>query len=184
MRPASSLCPDSRQRPNPSASRPAPFSATAHTPKSIAYSATALIAAKPLKPCDGGVFLGAKFALKKRVDYAWVWMGRMGRMGRMSWGLGWAWAGFDRAMRPRKQPLRRFQAAANPSASRPAPFSATARTSKSNAYSATGLIAAKPLKPCDGGVFRGLNSLSKREWRRMAGLGQGLPGDTFAVTGA
>ena len=35
-------------------------------------------------------------------------------MGRMSWGLGWAWAGFDRAMRPRKQPLRRFQAAAQP----------------------------------------------------------------------
>ena len=54
--------------PNPSASRPALFSATTRTPKSIAYSATALIAAKPLKPCDGGVFLGAKFALKKRVE--------------------------------------------------------------------------------------------------------------------
>ena len=87
---ASSLCADSRQRPNPSASRPAPFSATARTSKSIAYSATGLIAAKPLKPCDGGVFRGAKFALKKRVDDAWVWLGRMGRM---SWGLGWAGTG-------------------------------------------------------------------------------------------
>ena len=29
-------------------------------------------------------------------------------------GLGLDWAGFDRAMRPRKQPLRRFQAAAQP----------------------------------------------------------------------
>ena len=27
---------------------------------------------------------------------------------------------------------------------------------------ATGLIAAKPLKPCDGGVFGALNSLSKK----------------------
>ena len=28
---------------------------------------------------------------------------------------------------------------------------------------ATSLIATKPIKPCDGGVFGGLNSLSKKE---------------------
>ena len=80
-------------------------------------------------------------------------------------GLGWAWAwtGLGRAMRPQAAFAQIPDSGPNPSASCPAPFSATARTPKSIAYSATALIAAKPLKPCDGGVFGGLNLLSKRE---------------------
>ena len=100
--------------PNPSASRPAPFSATARAPKSIAYSATALIAAKPLKPCDGGVFRGLN-SLSKR---EWVTQGSgLGLSLSLSLSWVWGWAGLGRAMRPasslctnsrqRPQPVRK-----------------------------------------------------------------------------
>ena len=40
---------------------------------------------------------------------------------------------------------------------------AAARLPQAFAHSAMGLIAAKPVKPCDGGVFWGLNLLLKTE---------------------
>ena len=43
----------------------APVSAALHAPESRAHFATGLIAAKPEKPCDGGVF-GAFYLLSKK----------------------------------------------------------------------------------------------------------------------
>ena len=55
--------------------KPAFASASAAKP---VFFATALIAAKPLKPCDRGVFRGAEFALKKRAPCAWRGRGEAG----------------------------------------------------------------------------------------------------------
>ena len=44
------------------------------------------------------------------------------------------------------------------------PVRAAARTPETSAFFAIGLIAAKPVKPCDGGVFGALDLLSKKEW--------------------
>ena len=43
------------------------------------------------------------------------------------------------------------------------PVSVAGLLRKSAAVFATDSVAAKPVKPCDGGVFQGLNLLSKKE---------------------
>ena len=75
---------------------------------------------------------------------------------------------FPAARRPRNKPRHpRKGAAAQPPApaqsllAHPPPRSRPHM--KTRADFAIGLIAAKPVKPCDGGVFGALNSLSKTE---------------------
>ena len=138
--------------------------------------APGLIAAKPEKPCDGAVF-GAFYSLLKKernVPSGGVRKGLLAAgascraclacalalctpNGRIAW-IGNA---AQSANSPNQaQPTWRNQAARK---DRPHPAFAAARTPQAYADFATGLIAAKPEKPCDGGVFGAFYSLLKKE---------------------
>ena len=111
-------------------------------PKTIADFAPALIAAKPVKPCDGGVF-GAFYLL--------LLLQQNRRCPRATGRLG---AGSETSLRrhcglrPALPCMRDAPASSLPSSPSHCPRSANHR------FFAPDLIAAKPQKPCDGGVFR------------------------------
>ena len=168
--------PDTAQ-PSPAASPAAPIFRCPAPPQAYADFATGLIAAKSVKPCDGVVF-GAFYSLLKKersvASRTLVWL-RMGFL-RLKRGIAWAhllrciaWAlqtgaSFGQLIGPNRQspsrPTRRSQA---PPQARPRPAFAAAHDPKAFADFATGLIAAKPEKPCDGAVFGAFYSLLKKE---------------------
>ena len=126
----------------------APVSAALHAPESSAAFATGLIAAKPEKPCDRGVFgafylllflqqsrRSCAFRASRLTDFA-------ARLQSLCFLEIW----------PKRltQRFRRFF---------PMPFSAP----QAIAYFAPVLIAAKPEKPCDGGVLGAFYLLLKTE---------------------
>ena len=125
--------------------------------------APGLRAAKPEKPCDGGVFGAFYLLLKKErnaASRALVWL-RMGLL-RFKRGIAWALqagASFGQPTGP-SRPTRRNQA---PPQARPRPAFAAARTPQAFAGFATALIATKPEKTCDRAVFLGFYLLLKKE---------------------
>ena len=175
----------------PSAQTPADFRSQGAL-KTFVF-AMDLIAAKPVKPCDRAVFRAFYLLLKKerKMPSDGVWKGllaaggasralvwrRMGLLrlkrahrlgallGRIAWALQ-ADASFGKPTGPNRQapnrPSRRNQAP-------PRPAFAAAHTSQAFADFATGLIAAKPEKPCDGAVFGAFYLLLKRERNTPAG---------------
>ena len=111
-----------------------------------------MIAAKPLKPCDGGVFRGLFFAPVsgaavplRAVDAPVAGQGKCcGPVSESAGQTSGAWASAAFRSRLHAGNHRRF---------------------------ATSLIAAKPLKPCDGGVFGALNLLLISERARSGKAG-------------
>ena len=147
--------------------------------------ATALIAAKPQKPCDGGVFWVLNLPSKKvkGTKAGLDWAGRDGLLAVAVAGAvavvvvvvvvvavvgAGAGAGRGRdktSLAPRPQATsERISRQRQTRCNLPVGwFVAVSRTPNPSPDFATALIAAKPLKPCDGGVFWASNLLSKKE---------------------
>ena len=107
----------------------------------LLFFASVLIAAKPVKPCDGGVFGALDLLLKTERNVAGA--------GGVGIGSG-EWAGPVDAFAPCGQTP---QAGSWTGCQ---PVSTAACVAQSLVDFAPALIAAKPVKPCDGGVFGGL----------------------------
>ena len=106
--------------------------------------AIGLIEAKPVKSCDGGVFGALDSLLKTEHKKRNSKQRRRDRLAAAAWlrlfgCTGWHW---------------RCGAIAEK-------LIAVWRAER--CFFATGLIAQKPVKPCDGAVFRALDSLLKKE---------------------
>ena len=128
----------------------------------LPFFATGLIAAKPQKPCDGGVFGVFYLLLKKERNEA----------GRAADGL----------LSPKPGALLDGQSAQPtatkaPRKARPCPGFCCCPHPTVCAGFATGLIAAKPVKPCDGGVFGAFYLLLKKE--RLATGAAGAAAKSF-----
>ena len=164
-----------------------PVPAAARALKSSVYFAPALIAAKPVKPCDGGVFRALNSLLiSERIRGKTGWIrprpsqARTRRKTQLEpspkptptqlafGGLPIRFvcassalclrneSGFAGAPTVARLPQAAFSASVSHGAARrfsPSPAPETI------ADFAPALIAAKPAKPCDGGVFRALNLL-------------------------
>ena len=117
-----------------------------------------LIAAKPVKSCDGGVF-GAFYLLLKKEQNASnrACLAALWPLARKS-GASLAGSTIQRPKPPRQsQP----SPCPTPCPAGVAPPASPKRPRKHRPF-ATSLIAAKPVKPCDGGVFGLLNWPSKK----------------------
>ena len=123
------------------------------------FLAPALIAARPVKPCDRGVFRALNLLRKKERQARNPQAAQRGLAGRC---LSAAVSGFDFAAR--------------------LPKSRKPCGGPQCVFLATGLIAARPVKPCDGGVLGALNSLLKMK-RNAPGLAQNRSAET-AIQGA
>ena len=118
------------------------------------FSAPGSIAAKPQKPCDGGVFRALNLLLKKeRIAPALLRLRACRTFSRPRPGSGMAAERMRWLRRGCRKTARRI--ARRVSALLSAPFPSPSP----RLFSAPGSIAAKPQKPCDGGVFRALNLL-------------------------
>ena len=111
-----------------------------------------LIAAKPVKPCDGGVLGALNLLLKKRAAGAKSKAAQRALAGRCCW-LAAACPACPRS--PALAWRRSSPKAATATAGRNTLFNAL--------FLAPALIAPRPVKPCDRGVFEALNLLLKKE---------------------
>ena len=146
----------------PRKARPCPGFCCCPHPPACAGFATGLIADKPQKPCDGGVFGAFYLLLKKERNEA----------GRAADGL----------LAPKPGALLGGQSAQPaatkaPRKARPCPGFCCCPHPTVCAGFATGLIAAKPVKPCDGGVFGAFYLLLKKE--RLATGAAGAAAKSF-----
>ena len=127
--------------------------------------APGLIAAKPVKPCDGGVFGALDWLPKKERKRAHPGRARLAFCVRRP-----ALSGVRHKPARKLGFMGRLQGGISPGApcitAGKQPVSQLPPTRHKPAFFATTSIATKPVKPCDGGVFGALNSLLKRERKR------------------
>ena len=124
-----------------------------------------LIAAKPVKPCDGGVFGGFDLLLKKERKASEPVPGRacVALCGQS--------VNSEPAFHPAASGFLQLFSWLSPQP--PAPL-------RGIAGFAMDLIAAKPVKPCDGGVFGGFDLLLKKEQKALVPV-SGRAGAPFAA---
>ena len=132
----------------------------------VAFFATGLIAAKPRKPCDRGVF-GALNSLSEKERNMASWTLALLRMESFAPKPGALLDGQSAQPAATKAPRK----------ARPCPGFCCCPHPTVCAGFATGLIAAKPVKPCDGGVFGAFYLLLKKE--RLATGAAGAAAKSF-----
>ena len=132
----------------------------------LPFFATGLIAAKPQKPCDRGVF-GAFYLLLKKERNMASWTLALLRMKSFAPKPGALLDGQSAQPAATKPPRK----------ARPCPGFCCCPHPAVCAGFATGLIAAKPQKPCDGGVFGAFYLLLKKE--RLATGAAGAAAKSF-----
>ena len=138
------------QNPNPAKANAPPAATQPATNQRL--FATDSIAAKPVKPCDRGVSGVLNWRLKTEQNTPGFEQAAPLRRDLRSPRLHHA---LRRNLNRRSKREQRLAASCSCRCLRP----------KAIADFAIDLIAAKPVKPCDGGVFGAFYLLSKREWK-------------------